>query len=162
MSLPQTYVLSPPVVACHDPNTFPDPHTFRPERWLTRPRSVRHPPSSSAPAFPAPNPSPSHASDPAGESSTNPQTNPASNNPNTSNPSTPNSSSDGQGGDTGRVHPYTIVAFGHGARMCPGRRLAEQEIYLAIIQVSQTNTQTGKQSRKKKRPVKHKYRSVSR
>ncbi|XP_045612773.2 probable cytochrome P450 49a1 [Procambarus clarkii] len=36
-----------------------------------------------------------------------------------------------------KIHPFTVLAFGHGARMCPGRRLAEQEIKLALIQLVQ-------------------------
>ena len=31
--------------------------------------------------------------------------------------------------------PFVSMPFGHGARMCIGRRFAEQEIYLAIIKV---------------------------
>lgn len=98
--------MSPPVVSCHDPQVFPEPHKFLPERWL--------PTNSTA------------APDPASPS-----------------PSSADLKPRGAGGT--KIDPYTVLAFGHGARMCPGRRLAEQEIYLALIQVRAGGKETGEQ-----------------
>nr|QUF59382.1 cytochrome p450 CYP3047B1 [Brachionus angularis] len=39
--------------------------------------------------------------------------------------------------DADSIHPYATLSFGFGARMCPGRRVAEQEIYLTIIKLIQ-------------------------
>lgn len=36
---------------------------------------------------------------------------------------------------TERIHPFSLLQFGHGARSCIGRRTAEQEIYLTLIKV---------------------------
>jgi cytochrome P450 len=35
------------------------------------------------------------------------------------------------------INPYSTLAFGFGARMCVGRRVAEQEIYLTIVKILQ-------------------------
>lgn len=38
--------------------------------------------------------------------------------------------------ENNNIHPYGFLPFGFGARMCIGRRLAEQEIYLTLTKVS--------------------------
>lgn len=35
------------------------------------------------------------------------------------------------------INPYAVLSFGFGARMCIGRRIAEQEIYLTMIKLIQ-------------------------
>jgi cytochrome P450 len=35
------------------------------------------------------------------------------------------------------INPYSTLAFGLGARMCIGRRVAQQEIYLTIVKILQ-------------------------
>ncbi|KAK7056563.1 hypothetical protein SK128_013799 [Halocaridina rubra] len=86
-----TLVSSPPIIACQNEKVFPEPHQFKPQRWLSNQRRA----ASSV---------------------------------------TSDNNSEQSGS---KIHSYTMVPFGHGARMCPGRRLAEQEIYLLIIHLVQ-------------------------
>ncbi|XP_045112915.1 probable cytochrome P450 49a1 [Portunus trituberculatus] len=90
-----TFIISPPNVACHDPQTFPEPDKFKPDRWLFKKRGSAL---------------------------------------NTTDALSTLSDIENKAAEE-KIDPYTVVAFGHGARMCPGRRLAEQEIHLALIQL---------------------------
>lgn len=124
-----TCVSSPPVIACHDPAVFPQPHQFRPDRWLSRTRAQ---PTGGGSTTPTPKVGGSTTA--TGIGSTTP-TGGGSTTPTGIGSTTPTGIGSTTPTEETRIHPYTIVPFGHGARMCPGRRVAEQEIYLALIQV---------------------------
>lgn len=37
--------------------------------------------------------------------------------------------------DENEIHPYSTLSFSFGPRMCVGRRVAEQEIYLTLVKL---------------------------
>ncbi|KAG7162765.1 putative Cytochrome P450-containing protein [Homarus americanus] len=140
-----TFVTSPPVVACHDPQVFPQPDVFWPERWLStysRTTSSTHttPTQDPPPAHhntPTQNPPPSHhntsTQDPPPVHHNTPTQDPPPAHHNTPTQDPPPAQESQEDASGKRIHPYTIVAFGHGARMCPGRRLAELEIKFECV-----------------------------
>ncbi|KAA0202129.1 Cytochrome P450 CYP3218, partial [Hyalella azteca] len=42
----------------------------------------------------------------------------------------------------GAIHPFASLPFSHGTRMCIGKRLAEQEMYVFLIRAMQRYTVT--------------------
>lgn len=89
-----------------DPIHFPNPHQFRPERWL---RDV--PETSSAPSDGCPF---ANTSSSATKTSISP----------------PDSLS-----NNGRLHSHAFIPFGVGSRSCIGRRVAETELYLLLAKL---------------------------